>query len=63
MKNIIPALNKIQLVCQDRNAPLADLGKARKELFEAIRDTLIRMMSSSPENQSKLLADFDKLNQ
>jgi hypothetical protein len=45
MKNIIPALNKIQIACQDHNVPLSDIGLARKELFKAIRETIVQSLN------------------
>jgi len=70
VKNIIPALNKIQIVCQDRNAPLSDLGKARKELFAAIREAITDFAPGEVPNitpaiakfRQEYLAKFDKLN-
>lgn len=74
MKKIVPALNKIQLICQDERAMLSDLGKARKELFAAIREALVEAIcisridgdnvisQASVNREIKFLADFDKLN-
>ena len=76
MKNIIPALNKLQIACQDRKAPLSDIAKARKELFAAIRESFIELLSLENEKenianesfmlvtkkQTEYLAKFDKLN-
>ena len=66
MKNILPALNKLQIACQDKTAPLTDIGKARKELFAAIRQTLVEGMNISCNQPlaagHEFLAKFDKLN-
>ena len=73
MKNIIPALNKLQLACQDMNAPLTDIGYARRELFEAIREALVQAIElqrdpKQPVTQEmvsrdiKFLSQFEKLN-
>lgn len=76
MKKIVPALNKVQLVCQDASVPLSELGKARKELFAAIRevitgaalaatkDTASCIVEGVPKTNllEKYLIDFDKLN-
>ena len=69
MKKIVPALNKIQLVCQDASMPLSELGKARKELFAAIREALMEVANCSGHysNMDQISVDsylskFDKLN-
>lgn len=76
MKNIIPALNKIQLACMDKDAPLSDLGRARKELFAAIKeaaneaalaaakDTASCAVESMPKSNllNEWFTKFDKLN-
>jgi hypothetical protein len=69
MKNIVPALNKLQLALMDRSAPLSDIGIARKELFAAIREAIINaMIAADPSDKSlnkecsDMLAKFDRLN-
>jgi hypothetical protein len=71
MKNIIPALNKLQRACMDRAAPLSDIGLARKELFAAIRETIVGFVPevdagthpAIAKERAEYLAKFDKLNQ
>jgi len=75
MKGIVPALNKVQLACQDRKAPLSDIGSARKELFAAIREALEGAALAATKDTAAIslnqrtnlldeyLAKFDKLNQ
>jgi hypothetical protein len=60
MKEIMPALNALQIACMDRNASLTDMANARKALFAAIRKSLVDMRVAPSE--AKFLADFDKLN-
>jgi len=68
MKNIIPALNKLQNVCMDKSAPLTAIGYARKELFAAIREAIVNfpLSGTNPtamlQAQTEYLAKFDKLN-
>ena len=65
MKDIGPALGRLQIACQDRNAPLSDIGKARKELFAAIKATILQGMNfhlSQDAERTKFLAQLDKLN-
>jgi hypothetical protein len=69
MKNIIPALNRLQLVCQDRAAPLSDIGDARKQLFAAIEEALVEACNCcghfSNKDQMSIgayLIKFSKLN-
>lgn len=62
MKNIVPALNKIQLnlTSQPTRESLTQLGMARKELFAAIREAIVDGMNTN--DQASFLAKFDKLN-
>jgi len=70
MKSIVPALNKLQLACQDREASLAAIGQARKELFVAIREAITDFAPGEVPNitpaiakfRQEYLAKFDKLN-
>lgn len=72
MRNIIPALNKLQLACQDTSVPMSELGQARKELFAAIREAIVGLpmvdITTGAGNpalvkaQAEYLAKFDKLN-
>lgn len=70
MKNITPALNKLQLACMDSKAPLSAIGQARKELFAAIREAIEGYaVRADPgkhpaiaKEQAEYLAKFDKLN-
>jgi hypothetical protein len=65
LKDITPALNKLQLACMDRGAPLSDIGKARRELFTAIRETVLQGMNfhiSQDAERTKFLAQLEKIN-
>ena len=76
MKDIIPAINRLQLACQDSEVPLANIGKIRKELMTAIRqaimeaalaatkDTASCAVEKSPKTKclDDFMVKFDKLN-
>jgi hypothetical protein len=76
MKNIIPALNKLQLACQDGSLPMSAIGAARKELFFAIREAITEAalcatkdtaqaasgVGKKEDNLIAFMAKFDKLN-
>jgi hypothetical protein len=75
MKNISPALGRLQIACFDNEAPLSDIGKARKELFLAIREALGEIALAATKDTAacavekmpktnlvgEYLAKFDKL--
>ena len=76
MKNINPAINKLQLACQDRSLPMSAIGQARKELFLAIREAITeaalaatddtaQAASGAGRKEDRLIAfmlKFDRLN-
>ena len=65
MKDIGPALGRLQIACMDHAAPLSDIAKARKELFAAIRATVLQGMNfhmSQDAERAKFLSQLEKLN-
>lgn len=58
MKEFLAALNNLQIACMKDDVPLENIGKARKEIFIAVRRIIIDGMNTS--SQADFLAKFDK---
>lgn len=66
MKNLLLAINQLQLVAMNKNSTFKQLGQARRALEAAIREAIVEAMllengALSDQGCINYLAKFDKI--